>query len=132
MDCDVVVMTSTDEMTEENNKIYGTMPNYNNKYRYILYIVDVFSRYAWSYPMMNKGGNDVLNCFQSLMYDFEGDRQILVRKPTKLWVDQGKEFYNKQFQSFLERHNIHIGCFLIMGNLCNFVNKNKKVKSKIN
>ena len=30
------------------------------------------------------------------------------RKPNKIWVDQGNEFYNNTFQDFLKKHNIEM------------------------
>ena len=63
------------------------MPTENN-YKYILTVLDGYTRYAWVIPLKHKDGLSVSNAFKEMM-------KISNRKPNKLWVDQGKEFYNK-------------------------------------
>ena len=52
-------------------------------YKYILNILDGYTRYAWSIPLKSKKGEEVYNAFKSLGV-----------KSDKLCVDEGKEFYN--------------------------------------
>ena len=73
----------------------------NDNYKYLLNIVDVFSKYAWSIPIVNKTGQTVTNAFSDI---FINDK----RKPEKIWVDQGMEFYNKIFIKLLKDNNISI------------------------
>ena len=63
------------------------MPTENN-YKYILTVLDGFTRYAWCVPLKDKKGETVSNAFKEIMKKSN-------RKPNKLWVDQGKEFYNE-------------------------------------
>ena len=70
----------------------------NKDTKYLLTIIDVFSKYAWAVPLINKTGESVTEAFDKIVS--EG------RKPKNLWVDEGKEFYNKTFQSFLKKNNI--------------------------
>ena len=60
----------------------------NNGYKYILTIIDLYTRYAWAVPLKNKTGNSVTLAFEDL---FENTPD---RIPRKLWVDKGSEFYN--------------------------------------
>ena len=76
----------------------GTYINENDGYRYILNIVDCFSRYAWSIKLKNKTGDAILISFINIIK--EG------RKPAKLWTDEGKEFINKKFKAWQEEHGI--------------------------
>ena len=46
-----------------------------------------FTRYAWALPLKDKKGETVANASKEIMKKSN-------RKPNKLWVDQGKEFYN--------------------------------------
>ena len=71
----------------------------NDGYKYLLNIIDVFSRYAWSVPLKNKSGDTVLNSFKKIVKDSG-------RKPNKLWVDQGKEYINTDFKKWLDKHDI--------------------------
>ena len=63
------------------------MPQQDN-YKYILTIMDGYTRYAWTVPLKDKKGETVANAFINIMKKSN-------RKPNKLWVDQGKEFYNQ-------------------------------------
>ena len=72
----------------------------NDGVRYLLNVIDVFSKYAWSKPLKNKTGNEVTEAFGEILK--EG------RKCKLLWVDEGTEFYNKVFLKFLDDNDIKI------------------------
>lgn len=72
---------------------------FNNDFKYILMVVDVFSRYAWARPLKSKSARDVFNAFMDII-DTSG------RKPDKVWSDEGKEFVNKTMQSYLKKNNM--------------------------
>jgi len=74
--------------------------NENKGYRYMLNVVDVFSKYAWSVPLKDKTGMTVLNGFKQIVKESE-------RKPKNIWVDQGKEFYNKNMNEWLKENEIN-------------------------
>ena len=58
----------------------------------MLCVIYVFTKYAWVKPLKDKKGKTVLNA--------------LNRKPNKLWVDQGRYFYNKLMQEWLDNNDI--------------------------
>ena len=58
-----------------------------------------FSKYAWVVPIKYKKGVSINNAFKKILNDS-------TRKPYKIWVDQGSEFYNKSFKDFLKINNI--------------------------
>ena len=58
--------------------------------KYLLCVIDLFSKYAWVIPMKDKKGTSIVNAFKKII-----SRR---RKPNKIWVDQGSEFYNKSFK----------------------------------
>ena len=62
--------------------------------------IDLFSKYAWVVPLKDKRGISIVNAFQKIIS--EG------RKPNKIWVDQGSEFYNNSFKDFLKINNIEM------------------------
>ena len=72
---------------------------YNKKIRYLLCVIDIFSKYAWVVPLKDKKGVTMVNAFQSILNTSK-------RKPNKIWVDQGSEFYNKSFKKWLEDNDI--------------------------
>ena len=60
---------------------------YNIGIRYLLCAIDIFSKYLWVVPINDKKGVNMVNVFQKLLDSSK-------RKPNKMWVDQGNEFYN--------------------------------------
>ena len=77
-----------------------SMSKYNKGIRYLLCAIDLFSKYAWVFPLKDKRGVSVVNAFQKI--NSEG------RKPNKIWVDQGDEFYNRLFKRFFKINNIQM------------------------
>jgi hypothetical protein len=75
--------------------------NYQNKgFRYMLNVIDVFSKYAWSIPLKDKRGLTVVDAFKQIVKQSG-------RVPKHIWVDQGKEFYNKNMDEWLQENNIN-------------------------
>ena len=75
------------------------LQKFNKGIRYLLTVVDVFSKYAWVRALINKTGAEVEKAFRSIFK--EG------RKPLRLQTDDGKEFYNKTVQTFLKKEKVH-------------------------
>ena len=71
----------------------------NDNVKYMLTCIDVFSKYAWIRVLKTKTGTEVARAFDSILK--EG------RVPQKIQTDRGKEFFNKDFQKVLSKHNIH-------------------------
>ena len=60
----------------------------------------IFLAYAWVIPIKDIKGTSIVNAFKKIIS--EG------RKPNKIWVDQGSEFYNNSFKDFLKINNIEM------------------------
>ena len=75
-----------------------SLGKYNKGIKYLLCAIDLFSKYAWVIPIKDKKGTSIVNAFKKIIS--EG------RKPNKIWVDQGSEFYNNTFKDFLKINNI--------------------------
>ena len=75
------------------------LSKFNKGIRFLLCVIDIFSKYAFVAPLKDKKGVSVVNVFQSIL-DKSG------RKPNKIWVDQGSEFYNHNFKKWLENNDI--------------------------
>ena len=80
-------------------KDYG--PENNRGYRYILVIIDNFSKYGWTTPLKNKNAQTIKDSFENIMISSK-------RKPNLIETDRGKEFYNNIFQDFLNKNNIKL------------------------
>ena len=76
------------------------LSRYNKGTKYLLCAIDFFSKYAWVIPIKDKKGASIVNGFKKIIS--EG------RKPNKILVDQGSEFYNKSFTDFLKINNIEM------------------------
>ena len=61
-------------------------------------MIDIFSKYAWVIPLKDEKCITIVNEFQKILNDSK-------RKPNKIRVDKGSEFYNRSMKSWLEKHN---------------------------
>ena len=71
----------------------------NKGIKYLLCAIDLYSKYAFVGPLKDKKGISVTNGFNKVIKQSG-------RKPNKIWVDQGSEFYNHVFKRWLSRNNI--------------------------
>ena len=83
----------------------SSLSKYNNYYKFILTVIDIFTKYAWYIPLMNKSGLSITNGFEIVLGEH--------RKPEKFWVDRGSGFYNKTFKSLLKEYEtkLYSTCF---------------------
>ena len=68
----------------------------------------MFSKYAWVVPVKDKKGTSIVNAFKTIISKGSEAESKGRRKPTKIWVDQGSEFYNNSFKDFLKTNNIEM------------------------
>ena len=61
-------------------------------------VIDVFSKFGWIQMMKNKKGITVAEAFKNILR--KG------RKPKKLWVDKGKEFWNKEVKAVMDENGV--------------------------
>ena len=65
----------------------------NNAIKYLLAVADIFSKFVWIIPLKRKTGQETANAFSRVLID---------RRPSKMWVDKGREFYNKDVKKLVE------------------------------
>ena len=65
----------------------------NNGIKYLLTVIDMFFKFVWIVPLKRKTGQKVANAFSRIVEE---------RRPTKTWLDRGREFYNKDVQKLVE------------------------------
>ena len=78
-----------------------SLSKYNKGIKYLLCAIDLFSRYAWVIPLKDRKGISIVNAFQKNLKESN-------RKPNKIWIDQGSEFYDNSFKDFLKINSIEM------------------------
>ena len=88
------------------DKIWGVdladmqlLSKYNKGIRFLLCVIDIFSKYPWVVPLKDKKGISIVKAFQIILKQSN-------RKPNKIWVDKGSEFYNAYFKKWLRDNDI--------------------------
>ena len=67
--------------------------------KYLLCAIDLYSNYVFVIPLKDKKGISIVNAFDKIIKQSK-------RKPNKIWVDQGSEFYNRVFKKWLSDNDI--------------------------
>ena len=75
------------------------LSKYNKGIRFLLCVIDIFSKYAWVVPLKDKKGISIVKAFQIILKQSN-------RKPNKIWVDKGSEFYNAFSKKWLRDNDI--------------------------
>ena len=78
----------------------GKFSKWNNNVRYLLIVIDVFSKFGWIEPPKNKKAESVVEAFNKILKTG--------RKPRFLWCDKGLEFYNKDFKKLPGEKGINL------------------------
>ena len=74
---------------------------FNKGFRFLLCVIDIFSKYAWVVSLKDKKGASIVDAFQKILNQSR-------RKPNKIWVDKGSEFYNNSFKKWLKDNGIEM------------------------
>ena len=75
--------------------------HFNIGFRFLLCVINIYSKYAWVIPLNDKKVTRTTNAFQKILKESN-------RKPNQIWVDKGSEFYNRSMKSWLEKNDIEI------------------------
>uniref|UniRef100_A0A8R1I3A2 Chromo domain-containing protein n=2 Tax=Caenorhabditis japonica TaxID=281687 RepID=A0A8R1I3A2_CAEJA len=70
----------------------------NNDFRYLLTVIDCFSKYAWVVPLKSKTGKETSEALESIFKK---------RKPQKMQTDNGKEYYNKEMKALFKSFDVN-------------------------
>ena len=77
------------------------LSKFNRRFTFLLCVIDIFSKYAWVIPLKDKKGISIVNAFQIILKESK-------KKPNKIWVDKGSEFYNSSFKKWLRDNSIEM------------------------
>ena len=78
--------------------IIDALSKYNDGYKKVLLVIDIFSRYVWVRSLKSKTGKEVLQALQSIFA--EGG------KPKYFRTDQGGEFLNSKVKKYFKQEGI--------------------------
>ncbi|KAL4152739.1 hypothetical protein QTP88_000572 [Uroleucon formosanum] len=70
----------------------------NKGYKYILCVIDCFTKFAWAIALKSKTAKEVSSAMSKI---------LIKRAPKLLQLDNGKEFYNSTFDELMSKYNIH-------------------------
>ena len=65
---------------------------FNKGIRFLLCVIDIFKKYVWVVPLKDEKGVTIVNAFREILNN--PMKLHSKRKPNKIWVDKGSEFYN--------------------------------------
>ena len=74
---------------------------FNKRFKFLLWAIDIYGKYAWVIPLKDKKGITITNAFQKSIDESNW-------KPNKIWVDKSSEFYKRSMKSFSENNGIEI------------------------
>lgn len=94
-----VFVFNIDDIWSADLKDMQSIAKQNKGYKYLLNVIDLFSKYAYSIPLKSKSSTNVINAFETLFKS---------KKPKKIWSDEGKEFTSNNFKKFLKENNIDL------------------------
>ena len=82
--------------------ILQLLRKFNKGIRFLLYVIDIFHKYAWVFPPKDKNGITFTNAFQKILN--ESDRKPKKKKR----VDKDSTFYNRSLKSWLHDNGIEV------------------------
>ena len=106
-----IIVSNIDEQWQADLVDMQAFSKHNNGFKYILTVIDIFSKYAWALPIKDKSGGAIKDALAGIFSH---------RKPFRLQTDQGKEFTNSQVQRLLKDHDVHF-----------FTSKNEDIKCAV-
>ena len=91
--------TIIDDVWEMDLPDLSSLSKYNDKYKYLLNVIDIFSRYAWSVTLKDKTAYSITS---ALKYLFQNSKPITIQS------DNGTEFVNTTVQQYLKLQGVNI------------------------
>ena len=65
---------------------------FNKGFRFLLCVIDIYSKYGWIIPLKDIKGAAITNAFQKNLDESN-------YKPNKIWLDKDSKFYNRSLKS---------------------------------
>lgn len=94
-----VVIKGIDDLFQADLVDMSAYSNQNRGFKFLLTVIDTFSKYAWLIPSKDKSGKNVTTAMQKVFKDG--------RICKNLQTDDGTEFYNKDFAALTKKYKIN-------------------------
>lgn len=78
---------------------------HNKQTRYLLTVVDCFSKYGFVRGLKNKTAQSTVDALADILREMYEKKK---KRPTYICSDRGSEFYSKKMRAYLKRYNIHL------------------------
>ena len=101
-----VISNGIDEIWASDLVEMQKFSKWNKGIKYLLMVIDVFSKYGWIRGLKDKKTETVSKAFDDIFKS--------KRKPRMLWTDKGSEFISKHFKDFLKKEGIKLPVTLKM------------------
>lgn len=102
-----VIMKGIDDLWQADLVEMGNYSTINKGHRYLLTVIDTFSKFAWAEATKSKNASDVSTAFKKIL-----DKG---RIPKNLQTDDGKEFFNQEFYKLMKMYSInHYSTYSVM------------------
>lgn len=95
-----VIIRGLDDLIQADLVEMIPYAKFNKGFRYILVVINVFSKYVWALPVKRKTGKEVTAAMQTIL-------KKMKKIPKNIQTDNGKEFYNKDFNSLMETYKLN-------------------------
>ena len=119
-----VIVNHIDEIWSADLVFMDKLSKWNKGFKYLLTVIDVFSKFAWVKSLKDKKGSSITAAFADIIKKYK-------RKPEYLWVDKGSEFYNKTFKEWLLQNDIELYSTFNAGKAVIIERFHKTLKSKM-
>lgn len=94
-----IIIKGLDDLWQTDLMEFQSYAKENRGYKYILVVIDCFSKFLWTQPLKSKSAVEVRNAMEKIL--------LQPRKPKNLQSDNGREFYNAQFKNLITKHGIN-------------------------
>ena len=92
----IVLVNGIDKIWAADLVDMQAFSKFNRGVKYLLVVIDIFSKYGWLIPLKDKTDKSVASALKTIFKEW---------KPEKMWVDKGKEFYNKDVKDLIELYS---------------------------
>lgn len=93
-----VIIKSLDDLFQADLVEMLPYSSVNNGYKYILVVINCFSKYVYAIPLKSKQGREVTVAMEKVLKQ---------QSPKNLQTDGGREFFNEHFKKMMKKYNIN-------------------------
>ncbi|CAF0918376.1 unnamed protein product [Brachionus calyciflorus] len=93
-----IISNEIDELWQADLVDVSNISKENKGFKFLLTVIDAFSKFAWVKPLKNKTSESILQALKTIFKS---------RQPVKFQTDKGREFLNKPVQEYLKKMNVH-------------------------